>query len=102
MSPKNSLEVKELKKGSIKLILKGSDEGLKNLIKSFKSGELAALFEQFNLELKDAKLINSDSCDICRKNQKLLALIIASDASEADIDILKTALLKTSDGQDYE
>lgn len=95
----NSLEYEDIKKSSIKLIIKGSEEGFNNIINSFESGELAPLLkQQFNLELEDVKLINSDSSENYQKDrsQKLLAFTIAGDVSQADIDILKAALIDTS------
>ena len=94
------LEFKDIEKSSIKLIIKGSEEGLNSIVKSFKSGELAPLLkQQFNLELEDTQLIDSDSSENSPKNQnqKLLAFTIAGNVSQADIHILKTALIDTSD-----
>ena len=99
----NSLEIKDIEQGSIKFILKGSEQGLKNIAESFESGELAPLLkQQFNLELEDAKLIDSDSSELSKKNQsqKLLAFTIAGNVSQADIDILKAALIDTSDNDE--
>jgi lipopolysaccharide/colanic/teichoic acid biosynthesis glycosyltransferase len=100
-----SLQVEDIEKSSIKFILKGSEEGLNNIAESFKSGELAPLLkQQFNLELEDAQLIESDSYENYQKNQsqKLLAFTIAGDVSQADIDILKDALINTSDDKEIE
>jgi hypothetical protein len=96
----NDLGYEDIKKSSIKLILKGSEEGLKNIAKSFKSGELAPLLkQQFNLELEDAQLIDSDSSQRDR-SQKLLAFTIAGDVSQANIDILKSVLIDTPDNNE--
>ena len=100
-----SLGVQDIEKSSIKFILKGSEEGLKSIAKSFESGALAPLLkQQFNLELEDAKLIDSDSSENYRINQsqKLLAFTIAGDVSQADIDLLKDALIDTSDDEEIE
>ncbi len=98
-----SMKVQDIEKSSIKFILKGSEEGLKNIANSFKSGELAPLLkQQFNLELEDAKLIESDSSENYRINQsqKLLAFTIAGNVSQAHIDILKAALINTPDNEE--
>ncbi len=95
-----NVEVEDIEQGSIKFILKGSEEGLENIATSFRSGKLAPLLkQQFNLELEDAKLIDSDSSENYPNNQtqKLLAFTIAGNFTQADIDILKTALINTSD-----
>ena len=95
-----NVEVKDIEKGSIKFILKGSEEGLNNIVKSFKSGELAPLLkQQFNLELENAQLIDSNSSENVQRDrsQKLLAFTIAGDVSQADIDILKATLIDTSE-----
>ncbi|MEM8719779.1 MAG: hypothetical protein AAGE84_10780 [Cyanobacteria bacterium P01_G01_bin.39] len=87
-----SIYIKDIKRNCIKLILQGSDQGLKNIAESFESGELAPLLkEQFNLDIENAELIDSDSSE-----QKLLALTITTDVSQAYIDNLKTALIDNS------
>ena len=94
------VKVKDIEKGSIKFILEGSEERLDDIVKLFRSGVLTALLKQrFNLEIEDAKFINSDSSEDYQKNQsqKLLAFTVAGDANQADIDILKAALIDTSD-----
>jgi uncharacterized protein YjbI with pentapeptide repeats len=95
-----SLQVEDIEKSSIKFILKGSEEGLNNIAESFNSGKLAPLLkQQFNLELENAQLIDSERYQKDR-SQKLLAFTITGDVSQADIDILKAALIDTSDNDE--
>ena len=99
----SSVKMKDADKGSIRFILEGSEEGLKNITESFKSGKLAPLLkEQLNLELEDAQLINSNSYENYPKNQsqKLLAFTIAGNINQADINILKAALIDTPDNDE--
>jgi uncharacterized protein YjbI with pentapeptide repeats len=96
----SSIKIKDIEKGSIRFILKGSEQGLNRIAESFKSGKLAPrLRERFNLELENAQLIDSDRYQKDR-SQKLLAFTIAGDVSQADIDILKAALIDTSDNDE--
>ncbi len=97
------VKVKDIEQGSIKFILKGSEQKLKNIAELFESGELVPFLKQkFNLKLEGAKLIDSDSSELSKKNQsqKLLAFTIAGNVSQADIDILKAALINTSDNDE--
>ena len=93
-----SIEVKDIEKSSIKFTLKGLRKELKNIVDAFESGTLAPILkEQFNLELQDAKLIEPDIPGSYKEEntQGLLAFTIVGNVSQADIDILKAALINT-------
>ncbi|MGL6342923.1 MAG: pentapeptide repeat-containing protein [Waterburya sp.] len=93
-----------VEKSSIKLTLKGSLAGLERLKKLFQSGELTKIFEQeLNITVEDVSFIDAQTSDNHQKSQtnnnKLLAFTIAGNVNQADIDILKAALIDSSDDE---
>ncbi len=92
MTGDTSIEIVDIEKGSIKLILEGSQQSLEQIEYLFKLGELKDILgviiedvnflEPITLE-KDKNVIN---------NKKRLAFTIASNADESDIAKLKAAL----------
>lgn len=92
-----------VEEGTIKLTLKGSQVGLKRLEQLFQSGELTRIFEQeLNITVEDVSFIDAQTPESYQKeqSQKLLAFTIAGNVSQADIDILKAALIDTSDNDE--
>lgn len=96
----SSIEIEDIEKGSIKFILNSSEEGLKRILESFESGELAPLLKKhFNIELENVFWIDSDQLTKYEKarSQKLLVFTIAGNTNQISINNLKTKLIKTSD-----
>ena len=99
----DSIEITDIEQGSIKLTLKGSPAGLQKLEQSFQSGELNQRFEQeLKITVEDVVLLNTSSVDNDLQNKSLttgktqLAFTIAGYISQANIDILKAALIKAA------
>ena len=98
------IDVIDIEQGSIKLTLTGSPAGLKRLEQLFQSGELTKIFKQeLDITVEDVSFIDAPSLDNEQQNQvattekKQLAFTISGDVSQADINILKAALIDTSD-----
>ncbi|MGK7894257.1 MAG: hypothetical protein AB4372_11685 [Xenococcus sp. (in: cyanobacteria)] len=94
------IKVQDIEQGSIKFILKGSEKELQEVVDCFESGLLVELLKQkFNLELESVKLVDHNISDDYLKNpsQKLLAFTIAGSLNQADMDILKATLIRTSE-----
>ena len=105
----DSIEIIDIEEGSIKLTLKGSPAGLKRLEQLFQSGELSQRLEQeLNITVEDVRFTNTQNSDEDLKNKSTateetqLAFTIAGNVSQADINILKTALIDTSDDEDIQ
>ena len=103
------IEVVDVEEGSIKLTLKGSLVGLQRLEKLFQSGELTKIFKQeLDIIVEDVRFIEGQNLDNDRANKtaeiekKQLAFTIAGEVKQADIDILKAALIETSSNEEIE
>jgi uncharacterized protein YjbI with pentapeptide repeats/DNA-binding Xre family transcriptional regulator len=94
-----------IEEGSIKLTLKGSQAGLERLEQLFQSGALTKIFEQeLNITVEDVSFIDAQSSDNYQQSQtnkkKQLVFTIAGDVNQADINILKDALIDTSENEE--
>lgn len=94
----DSITIIDIEKGSIKLILQGSQAGLERLEELFKSGELKELLD---IPIEDVSFLDKQVLD--EDNQitecKKLAFTIAADVSQEEILNLKDKLVKAS--KDY-
>ena len=105
----DSIEIIDIEQGSIKLTLQGSPAGLQRLERLFQSGELKQIFERYlNITVEDVVFLNTSSVDDYLQNKSTttektqLAFTIAGDVSQADINVLKAALINTSDDKETE
>jgi DNA-binding XRE family transcriptional regulator len=93
-----SLEIVDIEKGSIRLILEGSQESLEQIEALFKSGQLTEV-EGFRVE--DVQFVNPKNLehevDIKAVDKKRLAFTIAGGISLEEIQELKTVFTKNSD-----
>ncbi|MDJ0677975.1 MAG: pentapeptide repeat-containing protein [Calothrix sp. MO_167.B42] len=100
ISGDHAITIVEIEKGSIKLILEGSQAGLERLEQRFKTGELTQVLDIF---VENVCFIGTDTAEfdeeIKSTSKKRLALTIAGDVTQADIAKLKTSLAETSDRQ---
>ena len=92
-----SIDIDDIELGSIRLILKGSQEGLERIEALFKSG---ALTEIEGVPVEDVRFITTeakkDGEDIQTSERKRLAFTIAGNLELADIAKLKAAITETS------
>ena len=91
-----SLQIVDIEEGSIRLILEGSQEGLKRIKELFKSGELA---EVLDIPIENVTFIDAGTSN---DNKKRLAFTIAENATRADIENLKAAFTETSNQENTE
>jgi uncharacterized protein YjbI with pentapeptide repeats/transcriptional regulator with XRE-family HTH domain len=93
-----SIEIVDIEKGSIRLILEGSQESLEQIEGLFKSGQLT---EVQGIPVQDVQFVTPQipepDEDIQTIDRKRLAFIIASSASSEEIQELKTAFTETLD-----
>jgi uncharacterized protein YjbI with pentapeptide repeats len=99
------IEAIDVKKSCIKLTLKGSQAGLERLEQLFQSGELTKIFKQkLNIIVEDVSFIDAQTSDNYQQSQtnkkKQLVFTIAGDVNQADINILKDALIDTSENEE--
>jgi len=98
-------EVEEIETGSIRFILKGSEQGLKKIVASFKSEELVRLLKhKFNLDLENAQLIDSgnsqENSQDSGGSQRLLIFTIAGNIDQSKINSLKASLIDNLDNKE--
>ncbi|MBD2167319.1 pentapeptide repeat-containing protein [Calothrix membranacea FACHB-236] len=86
-----SIKIVDIERGSIKLILEGSKEGLERLENLFRSGQLE---DVLGVSVEDVEFVTSPDSN---PSKKRLAFTIAGDVAESEIAILKAALIETSD-----
>ncbi|MEH2102847.1 MAG: pentapeptide repeat-containing protein [Nostoc sp.] len=86
-----SIQIVDVERGSIKLILEGSQEGLERLENLFRSGQLE---DVLGVSVEDVEFVTLPNSN---PSKKRLAFIIAGDVAESEIAILKAALTETSD-----
>ncbi|WP_099065822.1 pentapeptide repeat-containing protein [Nostoc linckia] len=91
VSQDSSITIVDIERGSIKLILEGSQEGLERLENLFRSGQLEDVLGISVENVEFITLPNSTS------DKNRLAFTIAGDVAESEIAILKAALIETSD-----
>jgi transcriptional regulator with XRE-family HTH domain len=91
VSQDSSIKIVDIERGSIKLILEGSQKGLERLENLFKSGKIKDVLGVSVEDVEFVTLPNSNS------DKKQLVCTIAGDIAESEIAILKAALIETSD-----
>jgi transcriptional regulator with XRE-family HTH domain len=96
-----SIEIVDIEKGSIRLILEGSQESLEQIEALFKSGELT---EVEGIPVEDVQFvtpkIHENEKDIQAIDKKRLAFTIAGNVSSEEIEELKAAFSETSDNDE--
>jgi uncharacterized protein YjbI with pentapeptide repeats/transcriptional regulator with XRE-family HTH domain len=91
VSQDSSITIVDIERGSIKLILEGSQEGLERLENLFRSGQLE---DVLGVSIEDVEFVTLPNSN---PSKKRLAFTIAGDVPESEIAILKAALAETSD-----
>ncbi len=86
----------DIEKGSIKLILEGSQEGLERLERLFKSGELTEILD---IPVEDVSFVDAGTS---KDDKKRLAFTIDGNATQADIENLKAAFTEASNQENTE
>ena len=93
-----SIKIVDIEKGSIRLILEGSQESLEQIEALFKSGQLT---EVEGIPVQDVQFVTPQipepDEDIQTIDKKRLAFIIAGSASSEEIQELKAAFIETLD-----
>jgi uncharacterized protein YjbI with pentapeptide repeats len=96
-----SIEIVDIEKGSIRLILEGSQESLEQIEALFKSGQLT---EVEGIPVQDVQFVTPQipepDEDIQAIDKKRLAFIIAGSVSSEEIQELKAAFTETLDNDE--